>query len=97
MLTEPRNAILRQYQHLFSIENSSLTFTPDALRAIAARALSRDTGARGLRAVMEEVMMGLMYDLPEMDNRGAEYIIDESDVLVPKRLADLRVKRKETA
>ncbi|MBX3407409.1 MAG: ATP-dependent Clp protease ATP-binding subunit ClpX [Phycisphaeraceae bacterium] len=97
VLTEPRNAILRQYQHLFSIENSSLTFTPDALRAIAARALSRDTGARGLRAVMEEVMMGLMYDLPEMDNRGAEYIIDECDVNVPKRLADLRVKRKETA
>ncbi len=97
VLTEPKNAIMRQYQHMFAIENAKLSFTPAAMRAIARKALSRDTGARALRAVMEEIMMGLMYDLPEMDNRGAEYFIDENDVYTPRRLADLRVKRKESA
>jgi len=97
VLTEPKNAIMRQYQHLFAIENAKLSFTPAAMRAIARKALSRDTGARALRAVMEEIMMGLMYDLPEVDNRGAEYFMDEADVYSPRRLADLRVKRKETA
>jgi ATP-dependent Clp protease ATP-binding subunit ClpX len=97
ILTEPRNAIVRQFQHLFALENAKLTFTPDALRAIAERAATRDTGARGLRAVMEEVMVELMYELPETDNRGAEYVIDAAAVHHPRRLADLRVKRKETA
>src|SRR6185295_12990186 len=54
ILTEPRNALVRQYQHLFSIEDAKLTFTEGALRAIAEKATARDTGARGLRAVMEE-------------------------------------------
>ncbi|MCC6661316.1 MAG: ATP-dependent Clp protease ATP-binding subunit ClpX [Phycisphaerales bacterium] len=97
ILTEPRNAIVRQFQHLFTLENASLIFTPGALRAIAEKATRRDTGARGLRAVMEEVMVDLMYELPEVDNRGAEYVIDESAVHHPRRLVDLRVKRKETA
>jgi ATP-dependent Clp protease ATP-binding subunit ClpX len=97
ILTEPRNAIVRQFQHLFTLENATLIFTPGALRAIAEKATRRDTGARGLRAVMEEVMVDLMYELPEVDNRGAEYVIDESAVHHPRRLVDLRVKRKETA
>ncbi len=97
VLTEPKNAIMRQYQHLFAIENAKLSFTPAAMRAIAQKALARNTGARALRAVMEEIMMGLMYDLPEVDNRGAEYFIDEADVYTQRRLTDLRVKRKESA
>ena len=97
VLTEPKNALIRQYQHMFSIENAKLTFTPGALRAIARKALKRDTGARALRAVLEEVMINLMYDLPEMKNDGCEYIIDEQHVERPARLADLRVKRKESA
>ncbi len=97
VLTEPKNALVRQYQHMFSLENAKLTFTPKALSAIARRAMKRETGARGLRSVLEEIMIGLMYELPEHDNTGCEYIIDESDVLKPKRLTDLRMKKRESA
>ncbi|MCC6321933.1 MAG: ATP-dependent Clp protease ATP-binding subunit ClpX [Phycisphaerales bacterium] len=97
ILTEPKNALMRQYQHLFALEGAKLSFTEEALRALAAKALKRDTGARGLRSVIEEVMIGLMYDLPEAANRGAEYVIDAGDVIKPPRLQDLRVKRKESA
>jgi ATP-dependent Clp protease ATP-binding subunit ClpX len=98
ILTEPRNALVRQYQHLFSLENAKLTFTEGALRAIADKAAKRDTGARGLRAVMEEVMVDLMFELPEMRDTESEYVVDEAAVLRRGvRLADLRVKRKESA
>jgi ATP-dependent Clp protease ATP-binding subunit ClpX len=98
ILTEPKNALVRQYQHLFSLEDAKLTFTDGALRAIAEKASKRDTGARGLRAVMEEIMVDLMFDLPDQKSSGAEYVIDEKHVRTPgRRLADLRVKRKETA
>jgi ATP-dependent Clp protease ATP-binding subunit ClpX len=97
ILTEPRNALVRQYQHMFALENARLTFTAAALRAIAAKALKRDTGARALRAVLEETMLNLLYELPDVDHQGAEYIIDYDDVMHPRRLADLRVKRKESA
>jgi ATP-dependent Clp protease ATP-binding subunit ClpX len=97
ILTEPRNALVRQYQHMFNLERAKLRFTDGALRAIAEKALKRDTGARALRSVLEEIMIGLMYDLPENDNANTEFVIDEVDVLKPRRLADLRVKRKESA
>ena len=98
ILTEPKNALVRQYQHLFSLENAKLTFTDGALQAIAEKATKRDTGARGLRAVMEEIMVDLMYELPDMENEGEEYVIDEAAVRrTAKRLAELRIKRKESA
>ncbi|MEK6701244.1 MAG: ATP-dependent Clp protease ATP-binding subunit ClpX [Planctomycetota bacterium] len=97
ILTEPKNALVRQYQHLFKLEGAKLTFTDEALVAVAEKATARKTGARALRAVMEETMIGLMYELPDMDNAGAEYIIDREAVMTKSRLADLRVKRKETA
>jgi ATP-dependent Clp protease ATP-binding subunit ClpX len=98
ILTEPRNALVRQYQHLFGLEDAKLTFTEGALRAIAEKATKRDTGARGLRAVMEEIMVDLMYELPDLENDGSEYIIDEATVRRQgRRLSDLRVKRKESA
>ncbi|HMN40643.1 MAG TPA: ATP-dependent Clp protease ATP-binding subunit ClpX [Phycisphaerales bacterium] len=97
ILTEPRNALVRQYQHMFNLERAKLRFTDDALRAIAEKALKRDTGARALRAVLEEVMIGLMYDLPEGNHAGVEVVIDEGDVLKPRRLAELRIQRKESA
>lgn len=97
ILTEPKNALCRQYQHLFQLEGASLKFTDGALRRIAEKAQERETGARALRAVMEEVMIGLMYDLPEMDNRGTEYIIDEEAVNRRLSLKDLKVLRKESA
>jgi ATP-dependent Clp protease ATP-binding subunit ClpX len=97
VLTEPKNALVRQYQHLFSLEGAKLTFTQDALVEIAQRAKHRNTGARALRGVLEEVMLDLMYDLPDMDNEGVEYVIDKNALTSRPSLADLRVQRKESA
>ncbi|MBX3389042.1 MAG: ATP-dependent Clp protease ATP-binding subunit ClpX [Phycisphaeraceae bacterium] len=96
ILTQPKNAIVRQYQHLFGLEGAKLTFTDGALRALAEKAVKRDTGARALRAVMEELMIDLMYQLPDMDNTGAEYIIDEKTVTSKRNLSELR-RLKESA
>jgi ATP-dependent Clp protease ATP-binding subunit ClpX len=64
ILTEPRNAITRQYQRMFDYENVKLRFTDDALEAIAELALRRKIGARGLRMIIEDIMLDLMYTLP---------------------------------
>lgn len=68
ILTEPRNAITKQYQKLFKMDNVDLEFTEDALSAIAQKAINKKTGARGLRAILESNMQQIMYDLPEMKN-----------------------------
>jgi ATP-dependent Clp protease ATP-binding subunit ClpX len=73
VLTEPKNALVKQYQKLFSMENSELHFTDEALVAIAQRAREKDTGARGLRSIIEETMLDIMFDLPE--HAGARYVI----------------------
>ncbi|MBQ4107283.1 MAG: ATP-dependent Clp protease ATP-binding subunit ClpX [Lentisphaeria bacterium] len=64
ILTEPKNALIRQYQRLFAMENIKLEFTPGAIEALAGRAAERGTGARGLRAILEELMLDVMYDIP---------------------------------
>ncbi|GLI20215.1 ATP-dependent Clp protease ATP-binding subunit ClpX [Tepidanaerobacter syntrophicus] len=64
ILTEPKNALIKQYQKLFEMDNSQLEFTDEALEVIAKEAIRRKTGARGLRAILEEVMMDVMYELP---------------------------------
>lgn len=97
VLCEPKNALIKQYQHQFSMEGAKLTFTVPALKAIARKALDRETGARGLRSVMEETMIDLLYDLPDANARGVEFIIDEGDVAIRRKLTDLRSKRKESA
>ncbi len=68
ILTEPRNALVRQYQKIFAMDGIELTLTKEALAAIAIRAQSRKTGARGLRSILEEVMLDVMYDLPSLTN-----------------------------
>ena len=68
ILTEPRNALVKQYQTLFQMENVKLTFAEDALKAIAKRALARKTGARGLRSIMEAILLDSMYDLPTYED-----------------------------
>jgi len=80
ILTKPRNALIKQYQKLFDMESVKLKFTEGALRLIAQEALLRKTGARGLRAIVEEVMLDVMYDLPSRDN-VKECIISEEVVL----------------
>ena len=68
ILTEPKNALVKQYQKLFELDDTLLEFEPDALEAIADKALARDTGARGLRAILEEIMLDVMYDIPSSNN-----------------------------
>jgi len=74
ILTKPKNALVRQYQKLFEMEEADLKFTDEALKLIAKKAIKRDTGARALRAIMEELMVDLMYQLPEEPKPG-EYTI----------------------
>jgi len=70
VLTEPKNALVRQYKSLFEMENCELTFTEEALRAIAGRAMEKETGARGLRSIIEDVMLDIMYELPDQPEGG---------------------------
>ncbi|HVS72079.1 MAG TPA: ATP-dependent Clp protease ATP-binding subunit ClpX [Phycisphaerae bacterium] len=79
ILTEPKNALVKQYQKFFQMEGCELEYTEGALKLIAERALKRDTGARALRSVMEEIMLELMYQLPDLQQRG-KYVITEEVV-----------------
>ena len=79
ILTEPKNALVKQYQRLFELEDTKLTFTQDALRAIAKRAIKRKTGARGLRSIMEDILLNTMFDLPGLDS-VEEVVVNEEAV-----------------
>jgi len=68
ILTEPKNAITKQYQKMFEIEGCEIEFRPDSLNAVAKKAMARKTGARGLRTILENTLLEIMYDLPAMDN-----------------------------
>ncbi|MBR1399369.1 MAG: ATP-dependent protease ATP-binding subunit ClpX [Alphaproteobacteria bacterium] len=98
VLTEPKNALISQYSSLFGMDEVKLNITPEALRAIAAKAIERKTGARGLRAIMEEILMEWMYELPDKKDI-AEIVIDENVVkngTTPK-LIKISHKTKKTA
>ena len=82
ILTEPRNALVRQFQKILTMDGVDLQFTKEALAAIATRAQSRKTGARGLRSILEEVMLDVMYDLPSM--QGVKKCIVNKDVIEKK-------------
>ncbi|MDQ8941145.1 ATP-dependent Clp protease ATP-binding subunit ClpX [Acinetobacter soli] len=77
ILTEPKNALTRQYESLFQMENVDLVFEESALRAIAKKALDRNTGARGLRSIMENVLLETMYDLPSRQDVGTVIVNEE--------------------
>jgi ATP-dependent Clp protease ATP-binding subunit ClpX len=76
ILTQPKNALVKQYQRLFEIEDTKLTFTDDALSAIAKRAIARKTGARGLRSILEDILLDTMFDLPGQDD-VVEVVVNE--------------------
>ncbi len=80
ILTEPKNALVKQYQRLFGFEDVKLTFTEEALAAMAKEAVTRKSGARGLRAIMEETMLDIMYELPSAEN-VRECIVGDEVVL----------------
>jgi ATP-dependent Clp protease ATP-binding subunit ClpX len=79
ILTEPKNALVKQYQRLFELEDVKLTFTDDALKAISKRAIERKTGARGLRSIMEDILLDTMFDLPSMTS-VQEVVVNEEAV-----------------
>jgi len=90
VLKEPKNAILKQYQKLLALDEVKLNFTDDALRAIAKKAMEKDTGARALRAIIEEFMLDIMYEIPKDDNIGqvtitGDYIEHKGGPLITMR------------
>ncbi|MHC4291669.1 MAG: ATP-dependent Clp protease ATP-binding subunit ClpX [Planctomycetota bacterium] len=97
ILTKPKNALVRQYQKLFEMEEAELKFTEEALKLVAEKAIKRDTGARALRAIMEELMLDLMYHLPEEPKPG-NYMITP-DVIEGKvdLFEQARQSQKESA
>jgi ATP-dependent Clp protease ATP-binding subunit ClpX len=94
ILTKPKNALTKQYARLFEMEGVKLTFNEDALKAVAARAITRKTGARGLRSIMEQILLTTMYDLPGLD--GVEEVVINGEV-AESRAAPLYMYGKERA
>jgi ATP-dependent Clp protease ATP-binding subunit ClpX len=103
ILTEPRNALVRQYAKLFELDNVELQFDDSALEAIADQAVLRGTGARGLRAIMEEVLLSVMYEVPSREDVARVVITRETvldhvyPTLVPREAAPKRERREKSA
>ena len=97
ILTEPKNALVKQYQRLFDIEGVTLTFTDDSLRAIARRAIKRKTGARGLRSIMEDILLDCMFELPGMTSVDEVVVNEEAVNAGSKPLLVYKDARKEPA
>ena len=99
ILTEPRNALVKQYQKLFELDGVELEFTDDAVTAIADKAMERGTGARGLRAIFEEVLLGVMYDVPSREDVGKVVVTGEvvSDNVNPTLVPREEPKKKKSA
>jgi ATP-dependent Clp protease ATP-binding subunit ClpX len=93
ILVEPKNSIIKQYQKLFEIDNALLTFEENALKAIAQKAIKRKTGARGLRSIMEESLLEIMYELPELS--GYEIIVTED--VINSGIKPVYIKNSKTA
>jgi ATP-dependent Clp protease ATP-binding subunit ClpX len=92
---EPKNSILRQYQKLFAIDDTKLTFTEDAIEAICKESLLRKTGARGLRAIVEDVMTDTMYDLPEL--AGYEIIVNKECIEKSEKPLKVKLSKSESS
>jgi ATP-dependent Clp protease ATP-binding subunit ClpX len=96
ILTEPRNALMKQYQKLLSLDNVRLKFTDGALSAIAKKAIQRKTGARGLRSILEEIMLDVMYEIPSQKDIR-ECLITEDTIVKRERPLLIYEKQAETA
>jgi ATP-dependent Clp protease ATP-binding subunit ClpX len=95
ILTEPRNALMKQYQRLFEMDGVELSFDEEALRAVAKKAIERKTGARGLRAILEDVMLDIMFDIPSRDDIGFCRITkDVIDKICPPLLVESTAEKK---
>lgn len=96
ILTEPKNALIKQYQKLFEIEGAELEFETKALQEIARMARARDTGARGLRSIVEDVMLDIMFDLPDLESKG-KFVVTEEVVRGKKPLFERKIADKKSA
>jgi ATP-dependent Clp protease ATP-binding subunit ClpX len=94
ILVEPKNALVKQYKKVFELDNVELEFSNDALEAVAEQAITRGTGARGLRAILEEVLLQVMYDIPSRDDIS-RCVIDRDTVL--NNVAPTLVPKDESA
>nr|MBA3410497.1 ATP-dependent Clp protease ATP-binding subunit ClpX [Geodermatophilaceae bacterium] len=102
ILTEPRNALVKQYRRLFELDGVELEFTDDALESIADQAILRGTGARGLRAIMEEVLLSVMYEVPSRTDVATvritrEVVLDHVNPTIVPRTAPKRERREKSA
>jgi ATP-dependent Clp protease ATP-binding subunit ClpX len=99
ILTEPKNALIKQYQRMFEIDGFELEFTPEAIALIADQALERETGARGLRAILEEILGPVMFELPGSEEQGRVVITAEivTDKVLPKVLPLVEQLKDKTA
>lgn len=93
ILKEPKNSLVKQYAHLFGMDNAELVFTPEALETIARLAREKKTGARGLRSIMEEIMLDILFELPDQPG-GVRYVIDEDVVLGRRNLFQINGRKK---
>lgn len=96
VLTEPKNSLVKQYQRLFAMDGAELTITDGALGVIADKAAERKTGARGLRAIMEELLVPIMYELPDREN-VAEVVVDEAVALGEEEPKYIEAEEKQSA
>ncbi|KAF0244731.1 MAG: ATP-dependent Clp protease ATP-binding subunit [Planctomycetota bacterium] len=101
VLTEPKNAIVRQYQEFFRMENSTLVFTDEALKEIARRGLEKQTGARALRSTIEQMMLDVLFDLPGQKD-ASEFVISGEmakgkEPIVPKKRVEAKIEKSEKA
>jgi len=98
ILTEPKNALVKQYEKLFELDGVALEFQPEALKYIAQEATKRNTGARGLRAILEQIMLDVMYEIPSRDDISKCIITKDTILKREKPLmvtAERKKKRKE--
>ena len=100
ILQEPKNALVKQYRKLFELEDVGLTFTDDALVAVAKKAIERKTGARGLRSIVENILLDTMFDLPDFE--GVDEIVIDKDVVAGtkepvKVIAKSKAKKEDAA
>ena len=96
ILKEPRNSLVKQYTHLFGMDNAELVFTPEALRTIAHLAKEKRIGARGLRSIMEEIMLDILFEMPDQPT-GVRYVIDEDVVLGRRKLFNFEESKVKLA
>jgi len=97
ILREPKNALVKQYGKLFDMENVELSFTDDALEAVAKKAIQRKTGARGLRSILEAILLDTMFDLPSLED-VSEVVVDKDVVegrKEPVRVIESKAKAKK--